>query len=215
MKALMRTILSGLAVVAFIGCDGGPEPAAQADAVVSDAAADVTLKVREKGPEPDLRKEVVEVRKERRMYDGAPPRIPHTVNTYQEDCLSCHGNSANLGGQTVPTMSHPEMIMCRQCHLEQVSPTLGQLPEGFLDVPNSFVGLKSAGKGLPVAAGAPPRVPHPTWFRGRCNACHGKYAREGLKSPHPQRRACEQCHIPFAELNQLMEMPAGLEAAAP
>ena len=45
-----------------------------------------------------------------RMYDGAPPQIPHSLAGLQGLCLGCHLEVATL----VP---HPDRPNCLQCHV--------------------------------------------------------------------------------------------------
>ncbi len=50
-----------------------------------------------------------------RMYDGAPPQIPHTIAGLQGLCLGCHLEGAQ-GATIVP---HPDRPNCLQCHVPQ------------------------------------------------------------------------------------------------
>jgi cytochrome c-type protein NapB len=56
--------------------------------------------------------------------------------------------------------------------------------------------------GVRAYTGAPPEIPHSTWMRETCLACHGGTGAEGLRTRHPQRQSCTQCHAPSAGLNQ-------------
>jgi cytochrome c-type protein NapB len=47
-----------------------------------------------------------------RLYEGAPPTIPHTLQL-RENCLACHAGPA---ARTEIATSHPERVRCRQCH---------------------------------------------------------------------------------------------------
>jgi cytochrome c-type protein NapB len=47
-----------------------------------------------------------------RMYEGAPPRIPHRV-FMRENCLACHSGPA---AREAIRCSHPERSNCQQCH---------------------------------------------------------------------------------------------------
>jgi hypothetical protein len=42
--------------------------------------------------------------------------------------------------------------------------------------------------------GAPPTIPHPTLMRGECASCHGVFGADGIKTTHPWRQSCTQCH---------------------
>jgi len=50
-----------------------------------------------------------------RMYDGAPPQIPHTDSGLEGLCLSCHLE----GAQGAPIVPHPDRLSCLQCHVTQ------------------------------------------------------------------------------------------------
>src|SRR5574341_2352680 len=50
-----------------------------------------------------------------RMYDGAPPQIPHAVPGLEGLCLGCHLE----GVQGAPIVPHPDRPSCRQCHISQ------------------------------------------------------------------------------------------------
>jgi cytochrome c-type protein NapB len=45
--------------------------------------------------------------------------------------------------------------------------------------------------------GAPPPIPHSPDMRGNCVACHaGPGAVAEIRTPHPERANCRQCHVP-------------------
>ena len=45
--------------------------------------------------------------------------------------------------------------------------------------------------------GSPMPIPHPVEGRRKCAACHvGVAALEHLRTPHPERISCMQCHVP-------------------
>jgi nitrate reductase cytochrome c-type subunit len=50
-----------------------------------------------------------------RMYDGAPPQVPHSIVGLQGLCLGCHLEGAQ-GATLVP---HPDRPNCLQCHVPQ------------------------------------------------------------------------------------------------
>jgi cytochrome c-type protein NapB len=39
-------------------------------------------------------------------------------------------------------------------------------------------------------------------MRDDCMSCHGPQGLFGLRTPHPDRQSCLQCHVPNAELDQ-------------
>lgn len=47
-----------------------------------------------------------------RLYDGAPPTVPH-AHFLREDCLACHAGAA---AREEIRCSHPERARCVQCH---------------------------------------------------------------------------------------------------
>jgi nitrate reductase cytochrome c-type subunit len=50
-----------------------------------------------------------------RMYDGAPPQIPHSISGLEGACLGCH--LEGLQGATI--VPHPDRPSCQQCHVAQ------------------------------------------------------------------------------------------------
>ena len=145
------------------------------------------------------RAQALAARRERRAYDGAPPALPHAISQREPvDCLTCHRNGARIAGKTARPLSHPEYASCTQCHVVLRSPA----PLTPVEPDNTFVGLQSYGPGQRAAPGAPPTIPHPTRMRTRCASCHGPNGQFGLRTPHPDRQSCEQCHAPGASLDQ-------------
>jgi cytochrome c-type protein NapB len=144
-------------------------------------------------------KSATHVRAERRAYDGAPPTIPH--ESFGARCAACH----NARGQSVsgvgfaPASPHDDTeraggtTRCRQCHV-------------FVTTGGQFVAseyepleqdLRYGGRATP---GAPPTMPHRTLMRENCVACHdGPGAREEVRTTHPERWRCRQCHVPVTE----------------
>jgi cytochrome c-type protein NapB len=125
-----------------------------------------------------------------RAFEGAPPVIPHPVRALnRQDCLSCHKDGMELPGEgVVPRTPHPENRLCEQCHVEQL------VPGGGL-ARNSFVGLRYAERGERAYRGAPPTIPHLLSTRQNCLGCHGAYGGSPIRSPHPDRVNCMQCHV--------------------
>lgn len=129
----------------------------------------------------------------RRLFDGAPPVIPHV--DFGADCLSCHRS-----GMAVPEVGYAPpvphenveapglMSRCRQCHVQRVT------DDEFR--PNGFTGLaQDLRPGERLYDGAPPVIPHRTLLRENCLACHdGPAAREEIRCSHPERVRCVQCH---------------------
>lgn len=127
----------------------------------------------------------------RRAYDGAPPVVPHPVNDNDvASCAACHGEGREIAGRIAPRMSHRMYVNCTQCHAPAGNPGLGPA----FPVDNTFAGLGPPGRGARAWDGAPPVIPHRTHMRENCIACHGLLGREGMRSTHPWRVNCIQCH---------------------
>lgn len=134
-------------------------------------------------------------RAERRAYDGSPPVIPHTP--FGSPCVSCH----NREGVAVPdvgfappspheiTAGLSAISRCRQCHVFQKTTEVFRA--------NSFSGLRQdLRRGQRLYGDAPPVLPHPVFMRENCVACHsGPAAREEIRTSHPERVRCQQCHV--------------------
>lgn len=164
-----------------VGCDSGS---------LSDGSA-VSVQDRAAG------KSTAAERASRRAFDGAPPVIPH--EPLGASCGSCHNEEgmavAGLGfsppsphGMTAG-MGGVNVQRCEQCHVFQqpVKPWKA----------STFVGLaqdlRAGGRAYP---GAPPVMPHARFMRESCRACHaGPAAREAIRTSHPERARCEQCHV--------------------
>ena len=132
-------------------------------------------------------------RAESRAYDGAPPTIPHAVDqTSAGACLACHGEGLLVDGHLAPRISHEPFASCTQCHVGASGPP-GSVATA---VDNGFEGLGSPGTGGRAWPGAPPTIPHGTWLRDDCASCHGVTGWPGLRTTHPDRHQCVQCHAP-------------------
>lgn len=131
-----------------------------------------------------------------RAYDGAPPTIPHDASIGA--CVTCHdADGTSIEGIGVaPASPHGQnaadgaLRRCRQCHAPQTGKTLL--------VASRFSGLpQGPWKGSRATPGAPPRIPHSLQLRGECLTCHaGPGARTELRTSHPERIRCRQCHVP-------------------
>jgi len=136
------------------------------------------------------------VRASRRLYDGAPPVIPHS--DFGAACSSCHDTEGISveGVGYAPASPHDDTgndgatTRCRQCHV-------AVLDDGLF-VENAFEGLRQdLSPGTRLYAGAPPTIPHKILMRENCAACHvGPGARAEIITSHPERVRCRQCHVP-------------------
>ena len=130
-----------------------------------------------------------------RAYDGAPPVTPHA--DFGMTCIECHnveGRQVEDVGFSPPsphewTAGLSALSNCTQCHVEQVTDDAWRS--------NSFVGLaQDLRPGRRRADGAPPVMPHAAFMRENCHACHtGPAAREEIRTTHPERTQCSQCHV--------------------
>ncbi|VAX36281.1 hypothetical protein MNBD_UNCLBAC01-865 [hydrothermal vent metagenome] len=151
-----------------------------------------TLLANKKESVKKVEKEVVDSRESLRAFYTAPPVIPHEVTdqTGQKECLQCHKKVFEVGGRTTVKTPHPQLFNCQQCHVQ------GKLKEkGF--TATTWQGLKKPKKIKRAHEYAPPMIPHRTFLRKNCNACHGQDSpTKVLRGPHPERSNCLQCHLP-------------------
>lgn len=160
--------------------------------------------------------QALRARAERRAFDGAPPTIPHAIAQMgPPDCLTCHRTGARIAGRVAPRMSHQVLESCTQCHVVASDPRPVASTPPAPD--NTFVGVPSPTGGERAWPGAPPTIPHATTMRSECSSCHGTLGQKGMRTTHPQRQSCTQCHAPSAALDQRAPKhdPAPSPSAAP
>lgn len=153
-----------------------------------------------------------------RGYEGAPPRIPHSLSADEfrtDACRTCHergGYSVRFSAY-VPLTPHPDRGICLQCHVG-VDAVMGTTDPGA--DPNSRCPLCHGPSGGPPRADAtltwpttiwptlsqktpdrsPPPIPHDLPFRENCLTCHaGPAAVAEIRTAHPERANCRQCHV--------------------
>jgi cytochrome c-type protein NapB len=134
----------------------------------------------------------------RRAYPGAPPTIPHAIEEPLgyggKTCLACHENGGYVPKYTAlaPIVPHPELTNCRQCHVPATTNSVFR--------PSNWVSVEPPLTGRRAMAGSPPVIPHSLPMRENCLACHGGpgAARE-IRTTHPERIHCRQCHVPSVE----------------
>lgn len=149
--------------------------------------------------QPEQKEFALAMREQRRAFNGAPPTVPHPIDqTSAKSCLACHGAGARSQSLRIPQMSHKFYVNCTQCHVES-SPSFAK-PIEFRK--NSFVGLAAPKAGPRAYSKAPPQIPHTTWMRSNCLSCHGNAGSHGMKTTHPWRTNCTQCHAPSSDLEQ-------------
>ena len=144
------------------------------------------------------------LRDQNRSFNGAPPTIPHPVDQMSStSCMACHGGGAKTETLRISKMSHQFLANCTQCHVES-SP---QHMAAVVFRQNTFVGLPAPTGGPRAFSGAPPMIPHSTWMRVDCMSCHGTTGMYGIRSTHPWRQNCQQCHAPSSQLDQTLLEP--------
>jgi cytochrome c-type protein NapB len=155
---------------------------------------------------PEEKDAALRDRAARRAYDGAPPVVPHPVTQDSSAaCLACHGQGMQVKDRFASKISHPVFGgSCTQCH---VSSTRAFTAAGaaLFTAPlteNSFQGKEAPATGTRAWKGAPPAVPHRTLMRSDCLSCHGPNGTFALRTSHPERQSCTQCHVSAAAIDQ-------------
>ncbi len=138
-------------------------------------------------------------RAKNRAFSGAPPTVPHSVSqTSARACIACHGEGLKSETLRISKMSHQFLSNCTQCHVESNPEHMQSIDFGE----TSFVGLPESTSGHRAFDGAPPQVPHSVWMRADCSSCHGFTGAQGIRSTHPWRTSCLQCHALTSKLDQ-------------
>ncbi|MBL8815099.1 MAG: hypothetical protein JNL58_03635 [Planctomyces sp.] len=151
---------------------------------------------------PEDKLMALQQRSQNRAFNGAPPTVPHPIDQQSDvSCIACHRNGAVTSSLLIPKMSHTMMANCTQCHVESEPRHLPSVV--FRE--NLFTGLPAPTGGPRAFPGAPPQMPHTTWMRSDCMSCHGYSGRHGIRTTHPWRSNCLQCHTPSATLEQTLQ----------
>ncbi|MDZ4402517.1 hypothetical protein [Prosthecobacter sp.] len=169
---------------------------------------------------PEQKQAALRDRAARRAYDGAPPVVPHPVTQDSSaSCLACHGQGMQVKDRFASKMSHASLGgSCTQCHVStQHAFTAVEAARWTAPLTeNTFHGKEAPAAGTRAWKGAPPTVPHRTLMRSDCMSCHGPSGLFALRTPHPERQSCVQCHVPAAENDQRLFVSAPpLDAARP
>ncbi len=131
-----------------------------------------------------------------RAFLYAPPPIPHSILTENDSnyCLKCHAleNRVSEHHMAIAPVPHAEFSQCLQCHVKGDDKSIAPFRE------NEFVGLDFPGGGMQANVYAPPTIPHKTFMRENCLSCHGPTGDRTIRTPHPERTQCQQCHVPEA-----------------
>ena len=150
---------------------------------------------------PEQKQFALAIRDQNRAFNGAPPTIPHAIEQMSaESCLACHGEGFKSETLRISKMSHQFLASCTQCHVENSPKHM----TASLFRENTFVGLPAPSGGPRAFAGAPPMIPHSTWMRVNCLSCHGFASEQGIRTTHPWRQNCQQCHAPSSQLDQVL-----------
>ncbi len=168
----------------------------------------------------EVKRAALQARASRRAYDGAPPTVPHPImQDSSAACLACHAQGLQVKDRFASKISHATFGgSCTQCHVSArgafPAADAAALTTALSD--NSFQGTEAPPNGPRAWPGAPPVVPHRTLMRSDCMSCHGPKGLFALRTPHPERQSCTQCHVPAAVNDQRQFMPAPpLDAAKP
>lgn len=144
---------------------------------------------------PEQHRAALDERAQRRAYDGSPPVVPHAIDEQSSAaCLSCHRTGLVVEGKVARAISHPVYGSCTQCHVTS-EPNFEGTPAPF----NDFAGHFEDREAERAWEGAPPVIPHSVWMRSNCDSCHGVAGPPGLRTSHPERRSCTQCHAAPAD----------------
>lgn len=150
------------------------------------------------------REAAILARMQRRAFDGAPPVVPHPIT---EDsvaaCLSCHEQGLQIRERAATRISHAHFTNCTQCHVPSQGTGIPVNDASLLKplTANTFTGAAPV-KGRRAWPAAPPTIPHGATMRADCASCHGPAGLYGLRTLHPERQACTQCHVPEPETEQ-------------
>lgn len=156
---------------------------------------------------PELKAQSLTNRESTRAYNGAPPVVPHPIDQRTAtSCLACHQNGIKVGNAIAAPLPHPAYQSCTQCHVEAKNNMFPKAVNQPLTGSN-FKGVPAPTGGKRAWTGAPPTIPHSTWMRQNCNACHGQLGEPGLRTTHPWRNNCVQCHAPSADNDQFTTSP--------
>jgi nitrate reductase cytochrome c-type subunit len=141
----------------------------------------------------------------RRAYPGAPPFIPHSIDSEMnrtQRCNVCHekGGFTPKFNAYVPITPHPHFVNCMQCHVAA--------SDNSLFVKTQWRSIQPPAIQRPALPGSPPPMPHGLALRDQCLSCHaGPAAVTQIRTSHPERQSCTQCHVPQYTLS-LFERPA-------
>lgn len=133
------------------------------------------------------RSEFMKKRRSNRLYEGAPPVIPHRLEDHFSDtqsCLNCH----NPGKMHGPNVLHADQVNCTQCHVVRKTDKVFRetnYKKYFSDMTHE--------RSNPIG---PPYIPHRVQDRQNCAICHiDDGAEPSLVPRHGNLMNCVQCHV--------------------
>ncbi len=139
-----------------------------------------------------------------RAYDGAPPIVPHPIaQDSAASCLQCHRQSTRISDVIAPAISHPEYTSCTQCHVSGKG--LGSrwnTAEFDLHTGNRFSGDHEKKIAEQAYPDSPLTIPHTLHMRQNCISCHGELGTSPIRTSHPERQSCSQCHVPGSNVEK-------------
>lgn len=145
-------------------------------------------------PQPGVSTRALKTYYQLRAYHGAPPVIPHKVDREIARTMNCNVCHAT-GGYTpkfnayAPVTPHPQYANCMQCHVDSTTQTKF-VATNWQSVPPPAVHR-------PALPNSPPPIPHTLRLRENCLSCHaGPSAVAEVRTSHPERVNCRQCHVP-------------------
>ena len=151
------------------------------------------------GQDIDARLDSLAARTARRAYNGAPPTVPHPIDQLSSaSCLACHGEGLRIGDVVAHKMPHENYASCTQCHAPEDTGRFEDIP-----LATAFAGAPAPLQGERAWPGAPPIIPHTIHMRSDCLSCHGPTGRAGMRTTHPERTSCLQCHATSSALDRL------------
>lgn len=143
-------------------------------------------------------------RDSRRAYEGAPPIVPHPIaQDSTASCLECHSQATVIGDVVAPAISHPAYTSCTQCHVSDKG--LGSrwnTAEYDLHTGNRFEGNHEKKTAEQAYPDSPLTIPHTLHMRQNCMSCHGELGTSPIRTSHPERQSCTQCHVPSSSVDK-------------
>ncbi len=158
------------------------------------ATTDTTKPAEQTSPFIGVDREVIigtEITKDRAFLYAPPPNPHNPKDISQNDCMNCHAprNDIKLKWRAIRPLAHKVYSQCLQCHVSQDRNTETPFVE------NDFVGLDFPGGGSRATDFSPPTIPHKEYMRENCLSCHGATGYAEIKTLHPDRSQCVQCHV--------------------